>query len=148
MKARYIFVVLLVGLTSCRTSKHSVEQPYSNPLLLDKMWAVTSIKGKEVQYPNQGDVSYFVFSGDRKVKGGGGCNQYSGKFRAVGDSISFSDVVSTRKACPELKIEEAFFQAIPEVVRFKVGKENLKFYDIDKREVMNCIYLDEKDMKE
>jgi hypothetical protein len=75
-------------------------------------------------------------------------NQYSGKFRAVGDSISISDVVSTRKACPELKIEEAFFQAIPEVIRFRVSKDNLKLYDKDKREVMNCIYLNEKDMKE
>lgn len=148
MRARYIFVVFLVGLTSCRTSKHSVEQPYSNPLLLDKMWAVTSIKGKEIQYPNQGDVAYFIFSSDWKIKGGGGCNQYSAKYKILGDSISVTDVVSTRKGCPEIKIEESFFQTIPEVVRFKVGKENLKLYDKNKREVMNCIYLNEKDVRE
>lgn len=140
---RYIFAIPLLCLMACHSSKPLVERTYDHPLLLDKMWAVTSIKGKEIQYPNQADVAYFVFRRDGKVSGGGGCNQYHGKYMFVGDSISIFDIGSTRMACPEIKIEETFFNTLPEVVRFKVNNENLKLYDKQKKELVNCIYLKE-----
>ncbi len=140
---KYILAIPLLCLMACHTSKPIVEQTYDHPLLMDKMWAVTSIKGKEIQYPNQGDVAYFVFRRDGKVSGGAGCNQYNGKYSFIGDSIAIIDVASTRMMCPQIKIEETFFKTIPEVVRFKVNKENLKLYDKQKKEVMNCIYLKE-----
>lgn len=141
MKRAYLLLIVLLVLAGCKSSKKMAEKSYDNPLLLNKTWAVTQIKGEDLQYPNQADVAYLFFERNMSVHGFGGCNNYSGKYDVVGDSISFKNVGATMRLCPEQQIEDALFKAMNEAVTFKVTKSNLKLYDQRKRELINAIII-------
>lgn len=143
MKKQYIFLILLLVFAGCKSTKKTVEKTYDNPMLVEKMWAVTAINGSELQYPNQGDVAYIVFGKKMNVTGFGGCNNFSGKYQVSGDSILIKDVGATRKTCLEQRIEDAFFKALDGVVSFKASKNNLKLYDQRKRVIINAIIIEE-----
>lgn len=144
MKRTYLLFLLLVTLVGCKTSQRVVEQrSYENPLLVEKMWVVTQINGKELQYPNQADAAYLQFENNLSIHGFGGCNNFSGQYNVSADTIAFDKVGATLRLCPQQEIEDALFKSMSEIVTFKASKTNLKLYDKKKRVVLNCIYLKE-----
>lgn len=63
--------------------------------------------------PIKAHLPTFSFQGDR-ISGTTGCNQYRGTFTLSGDSITFSNLATTRMACPAPvnQQEQAFLQAL------------------------------------
>lgn len=59
---------------------------------------------------------YLVFNKDNSFTGNAGCNRISGKYTLKGTSIKFSDIISTKMACPELEKETAFLQLLQQTV--------------------------------
>lgn len=56
-----------------------------------------------------------------RFSGNAGCNRMSGKVSLTNDSdsIRFSEVLTTRMACPALSQEQAFLAALENVARFE-----------------------------
>jgi heat shock protein HslJ len=67
-----------------------------------------------------------------KVYGNGGCNDYSGVSTVSGQNIKFDKLVVTQKACFDVKIETAFFDALRDADSFAVESGNLKLKKGDK----------------
>lgn len=59
---------------------------------------------------------YLVFNKDNAFTGNAGCNRISGKYTLKGTSIKFSDIISTKMACPELEKETALLQLMQQTV--------------------------------
>lgn len=54
------------------------------------------------------------FSGDGRLQGFGGCNQFSGRFTVSGDTLSIGPLVATLRACADdvMTREGELFQAL------------------------------------
>ncbi|MDR2929012.1 MAG: META domain-containing protein [Cytophagaceae bacterium] len=76
--------------------------------LVEKYWKLTEINGKpldpENKLPGEPHV-IFKIEGNR-INGNGGCNTFSGTYEIKDDNrITFSQMLSTRKACMNMEIE-------------------------------------------
>jgi heat shock protein HslJ/uncharacterized membrane protein len=81
---------------------------------LNDIWVLTTFN----QQPLKGDdfakglpvVEFHLI--DNRVFGSTGCNRISGGFEAKGKTITFSQMATTRMACPNMAFEQDFLKAI------------------------------------
>lgn len=68
-------------------------------MLLGENWRIVSLNGKNT--PSQGRQQPFIEfqPSNNRLMGSGGCNRFSGTFRADNQIIKFSPVVATKMAC-------------------------------------------------
>lgn len=74
------------------------------------------------------------FGRNDQVSGVGGCNQFSSSYTIEDDTISFSEVVSTRMDCGDSDImsqEQAFFGALQSAARYELIKDQLTIWYAD-----------------
>ncbi|GAA4132401.1 META domain-containing protein [Sphingobacterium kyonggiense] len=63
-------------------------------------------------------------AGSNKVSGNGGCNNYGGNLEIKGDEVNFSDIFSTKMACPG-QGEGLYFQKLASVDKITVSGDTL-----------------------
>ena len=65
------------------------------------------------------------FTGDGRLQGFGGCNQFSGRFTVSGDTLSIETLVATLRECQSdvMTREDALFQAL-QGTRMAAGSGN------------------------
>jgi uncharacterized membrane protein len=67
---------------------------------------------------------------DNRVVGSTGCNRLSGRFEAKGDTVSFGQLVTTRKACPNMAFEHDFLSTITDkTLRYSINGGRLVLTD-------------------
>ena len=81
-------------------------------------WIAEDIGGQGVM---EGLQSRIAFKEDGNAHGSGGCNDFSGRYTVVGDTLGIGPLASTRKARPPavMSQEARFHQALPQVRRFR-----------------------------
>lgn len=78
----------------------------------EKYWKLTQINGQPIQYTGEKEP-HMILKADSSVRGFAGCNGFGGHFElSPGNRIHFSRMVSTRMACPDLAIENAFMKLL------------------------------------
>jgi len=80
-------------------------------------WVLHNLDGNLVGVPVDGQSVTLEFTSATEMGGFGGCNSYSGNYQADADSISFSNLVSTLRACVDnniSRVETDFFNALNE----------------------------------
>ncbi len=85
------------------------------PPVLHDIWALQRLNGEAVDASGlpQGVPTLEFHSGDLRVTGHSGCNNLTGSFAMMGPrSLEFSQLASTRRACPDTSVEDAFLAAI------------------------------------
>ena len=104
--------------------------------LSETQWVLTDIAGESV--PLSGNA-YLRFheNGNGSVEGSGGCNRFSGQYKVEGEKLHVGPLISTRMACPDMREERAFFDALQsadayrlqtgELVLLRGGKPLLRF---------------------
>ena len=66
---------------------------------------------------------------DSKVAGFAGCNNYFSTYKLSENTLSFGPAGATRKMCPDMSVEDLFFQNLPKIARFEIVKKELYLYD-------------------
>ena len=126
---RSYFVLLLftfIFFLSCSSSE-------TTNVLINDIWALESIGG-EVYTRDEGEMQHPIIEihlRDERLFGNTGCNDMHGSVKVEGSSIKFSEIVTTKMACPgdnELK----FLFALGEVNKYKIEKLKLYLFDDDK----------------
>lgn len=116
-----ITTVALIALTimSCNTSKQAgsavnddnskLMENTENQSVEDVKWVISTLEGKDMStINNHGKAIYFTLnSKDNRVNGYSGCNTFMGTYKLEGTKISFSQMASTRMACPDSDINES-----------------------------------------
>lgn len=138
MKTTKLFLLGAVALavTSCSTSKVNtseteessdatfVAQPYSGSFVgewrvLDiEMYDTLTIKPAEL-FPEEPTTVMFT---DSTYHFQTNCNLVQGDYTQTGDTITFSPGMSTRMACPDMRIETAINEILPQLTG--IGAEN------------------------
>jgi len=110
-----------------REMKNSEEQstptqPKAN--LLDGNWEANFVEGvpgtMEEMYP-QGLPNVTFDTGEGRVSGNSGCNNFTGSFSVDGNTITWEgELGSTRMACPNMDGEKAFLSALRKSTSYSV----------------------------
>ena len=101
--------------------------------LAEKKWILTSIAGKSL--PKIKAVPFMVFDKQKQSAGGdSGCNSFGGNYKTEADKISFSELISTQRACIEderANIEREFLGGLQKANRFEISSGKLNLYESD-----------------
>lgn len=86
-------------------------------LLQGVVWNITQIGDRSVIDQSNADIQ---FHANGEITGSSGCNRFFGRYTLTGESLSFENVGSTRRACPteHMAQEKALFAAMASVQRF------------------------------
>ncbi|MGH9341222.1 MAG: META domain-containing protein [Acidobacteriota bacterium] len=102
--------------------------------LANTEWTLTSF-GTAGEEPSlvEGTTITLIFESETRAGGFGGCNSYGGDYQAQDGKISFSDIVSTLKACLDenaTQQEQRYFSALQSAGTFELADDQLTiFYD-------------------
>src|SRR5215213_595366 len=86
------------------------------------------------------------FGEDDRASGSTGCNSYSGTYQVRGDNISFSRLVSTRRACLDQNAneqEQRFLSTLGAASRFRLSANRLTIFSDRGRSVLNFVNIPE-----
>jgi heat shock protein HslJ len=113
-----IATITLIALTvmSCNTQKRTTSENSTESVntmdvqsIENTKWVITTLEGQDMSdHQNNDQIIYFTLnSEDNRVSGFSGCNTFMGTYTlGDGNRISFSQMASTRMACPDAKINE------------------------------------------
>lgn len=98
--------------------------------LEDKKWVLESIKNAPL--PKIETEAFINFDKTKGSAGGNtGCNVFGGNYTASGSTISFSNIISTMRACIEderMNVEREFKNGLQNANRFEIKGEKLSLY--------------------
>ena len=122
---KYLFLCLaVVGIAvfaSCKSQK-AVVASFSE---LDGEWSVVELNGKKLD-PADSKQLIVIDVARKHLSGNAGCNRMNGNIEytdAQKNIIKFPQVATTRMACPDMKGEQEFLEALNKVVRFQAEGE-------------------------
>jgi heat shock protein HslJ len=80
----------------------------------DVTWRLLTLRGGPVEPPAEGRaIRFIVLESERPgVTGFAGCNRIAGSYTLEGASLTFSEIVATRMACPDGVEEQALLDAL------------------------------------
>jgi heat shock protein HslJ len=103
-------------------------------------WQLERLSGKslsEYGVLEGKDIPQIVIKvSDNGFSGFMGCNRISGGFEAIGNSIKFGNMISTKMMCDNMQLEQEFFNVFNgKQLEFKVEDKKLLFKDLSGMEV-------------
>jgi heat shock protein HslJ len=143
----FICLTLLLIAGGCKSTKTAAS--FSD---LQGEWAIVELNGNKL-VPEVTKQRLRFDTAGRRLSGNAGCNLLSGSI-VYGDAqkngIRFKEVVSTQKACLDMRLEDEFLQVIDKVVRFDVQTRDeqgktIAFYDTDNRKLFVISTYDGKE---
>ncbi len=91
--------------------------------LTDSSWQLTAYGPAGAETPVIGEMPItLLFDSAGQVSGEGGCNSYSGTYQVADNQVSFSQVISTLRACMDDNVttqEQEYLQALQSSGRFE-----------------------------
>jgi heat shock protein HslJ len=134
--AMMISAVLAQGQTSRNLST-------DQRVLTGSDWKLVSIgpSGAEVDVV-AGTTVTLRFGEDGRASGSTGCNSYSGTYQVRGDNVSFSRLVSTRRACLDQNAnqqEQRLLSTLEAANRFRLSSNRLTILSDRARSVLNFL---------
>ena len=95
-----------------------------------KTWTLVSLKGRPVAAgTGRKAISLRLEAGSRKVSGSTGCNLLMGRYEVSRDSLTFTSISTSRKACTEeADRERAYIDVLRDVTGWSISRERLTLY--------------------
>lgn len=129
-------IIVLTSISSCNIPSKS-NKIKINSKFVDTTWLLESIEGDKIVYPADYKQNYITFTPEAKgfkFSGFAGCNNISGKYD-VGDhgEIGIQDILSTRKTCSFIKLENRFLGMLKEITSYKIDGYYITLYNGDKK---------------
>ncbi len=94
-------------------------------------WQVVQLQGEPVQPVAEKFV--LNFNDDETISGEGSCNKFFASYKYDNTlSLSFTNMGSTRMACPDMQSEAQFFTALDSTNAFEIEGRKLMLMDGDK----------------
>lgn len=97
---------------------------------LDGEWTIVRINGDTLS-GNTGQTPVITFdAGKRRISCSGICNIINGSYKTDGKSITFSQMISTMMACPDMETEARLTEALDRTAKFgEIPGGNLGLFD-------------------
>ena len=104
-----VLTLLTLFVMSCKSTEDK-----QTIVITEKHWKLKSLGGKQIKNNGENRDAYFTLSAqENRVNGFSGCNSFFGSYTLEeGNKIRFSNLGSTRMACPEGDFPEQDFLAV------------------------------------
>lgn len=86
------------------------------------------LEGQQLGGSRERELHFIIKADSKSLTGFGGCNYFSGPVIADDMNISLGPFQSTRKACPNLKIEQSYMDIIRKAEQYKIKGESLELF--------------------
>lgn len=143
-----LFIIAMAVAAACNNTgtKNNAEKPADEQPaeaatkpgdLLGREWKLKELNGAAIVldtlFPNQ---PHFKFTDLNSINGNLGCNGFGAKVAFTStDSIHVADIVATQMACPNLKVEQQFMEALGNTKTYKLEGATLLLNN-EKQEVV------------
>lgn len=111
-----------------------VSQAPADPIvaLVNKQWQLSMLGEQAITAEVTKQVPYLTFNkDDSNLVGFAGCNRFRGSYAAVGDSVSLTQLSTTKKMCfQQMNLETQFLTLLSATDNFKVTDQVLTLYSI------------------
>lgn len=108
----------LFGMAGCNSSKSMAK-------LTDIKWVLETLNGEKVKLTDSNSEIFIQFNeAEKRVNGRAACNRFFGNYEMDGNKLKFSPMGATRMACPDLQLENQFFQVLDGVDAYTI-KDNV-----------------------
>lgn len=132
-----VWVIMLLLLTtllgvSCGVApKEEKTDPAAQISVTGQDWVLFTLKGKQIDRANRKVPFFNLSTAENKVSGFAGCNRFFGTYRFQEESqVEFSEMGSTRMACPDNDFNEnEFLQVLEGATGYHLDGENLVLTD-------------------
>lgn len=121
----FIFGILILTLTACSTANTSTKETKSE---LIGEWKLQNNNSNTLGLGEKPVSIAFDAEEKDKISGFAGCNYFGGMYTKSEGYLTFSDIYTTRRACPDLDIEQQFLDLINNVNRFEIQGNDLYLY--------------------
>ena len=105
-----VFALIAMGCSSSKKSNTGMDtDSKASTTITDQSWELIMFGGAEIdQSATSGQKIHFILnSANNRVSGYSGCNVFSGSYTLEeGHRIRFAQMVSTKKACMEMPVDE------------------------------------------
>ena len=132
--------LLLAGLvTNCRnrpnqlagkTASDAVSvQRAPDAALRETRWVPRQLAGRPVAVAADTKEPYLVLRTDGTAEGNGSCNRFRGRFFSeTPGELKFSQIMSTRMACPAMGTESDFIDALGQSGTYRISGDTLRLF--------------------
>jgi len=104
-----LFALTIIGCKSVKDSNTEITTAIPSEIIFDITWTLSKLDGATLENSEQNGqtIHFTLHSEDNRVSGYSGCNTFMGIYTVEkGNRISFSQLASTRMACPDSQIKE------------------------------------------
>lgn len=114
---------------------------------LHDIWALQALNGKDIsaktnKKPNKTPMLE-LFIADKRIGGTDGCNSLFGSIETLNEKkIQFSKMGSTKMACPNMEVSNAFTNALEETSTYKIENLHLYLYNAEGDELLKFKKVD------
>ncbi|MCC6684222.1 MAG: META domain-containing protein [Bacteroidia bacterium] len=129
MKYVLALVCLVVSLAGCKTTTPAGGKTDS------KTWVVTLMDKQANPVTADGSKLTLKLNDDHVVTGFDGCNEFTGKFKTEKNTITFSDFLSTQRACPDNKLSALYMDLLTRSNGYSITQSKLILF-INKKAVL------------
>lgn len=137
MKTKFLAIMAIAAMiSSCSTDKKNdnsavSEEATATETIVDVngKWAMESIVVNDTLTVRPGQIESeetqtLTFDNEGNFYATTNCNGVQGSYTISGDSISFGNTLSTRMACPDMSVEDALSQVLPQIVTVNVVNDS------------------------
>ena len=125
---------------SCPTANAlgpSAPHAMASPFLRGTLWRLQALQtlqdggGPTLGEPPSRPAELLLAADRERLSGSGGCNRLIGGFQLNGEEIRISQLASTQMACapPAMAFERRYVEALAQVRRWSIDKQNLLLQD-------------------
>lgn len=138
----FLFVIVSLNLIACKGSKETNSNQITSEVFTDSViaavesydkemklegtkWKLLQLRGKQVQNTSEREL-LIEFHEDGRFSANMGCNGIGGNYHIKeGNRITFSQVISTMMACPNMENEEIFKSIIETIDNYTISNNKL-----------------------
>ncbi|MCH8487644.1 MAG: META domain-containing protein [Candidatus Cyclonatronum sp.] len=118
--------------TDAASMQQAEPEQITQEVLADSPWLLVNLFGEEFTLEMEGlrqpGITFDAEEG--RVHGFAGCNQFTGGFSvAEGRELSFTQMASTKMACPDMEVEDRYFKALEQTARVSLVEGRMQFED-------------------
>ena len=127
---RLLLVFLVLVIAACATAGPRA--------LAETSWTLVEIQGQALPTNLEPPLTLRFETGDFRVAGYGGCNQFGGRYTLEGEALAFGELISTKRACLDEAANERetqFLGLLGAVSRYTRSGDDLRLFAGD-REVL------------
>jgi heat shock protein HslJ len=127
IRTKIIHLFLFLSLAGCH-SLQKIDSGKSDHSLTDTYWKLIELNGRAVQQTEttEPEAHIMLHAADGRMTGNGGCNAIGGSFETRdANQISFSEIIATRMACPDMEIEDRLMKALESADSYSIKSDTL-----------------------